>query len=294
MPNRKSKKAERQKASKELEDNLDVDFNFEELQELQDKLYGSASSKCGNVECKNHGSDTAQMHLQCSRCKGQKYCNAECQRADWNRHKYFCNSFTTSKIGVNKLRDKMSFFLQLFMSFPEHVADLTLHVRGLAPEERGGHCSIHFNSSDELRKWTKVLESQQLVELSRIVARTMFYPEDKARRLRDAYERSAIHREWIDHDARLAFDEFLMSSLQWDDEEGIMSQFRAAGVELGPSGMVLGISCIVNPADGSQTNILTSFIIKDPPIPPEDRKPRELVSLGAAMPDDEEFQCPVQ
>jgi hypothetical protein len=161
----------------------------------------------------------------------------------------------------------------------EHIADFILHVRELAPEERGGHCSIHFNNVKELQKWTKVLESQQLVELSRIIARTMFYPEEKAKRLRNAAERSAVHREWIDTKARLEFNEFLICSLQWDDEEGIMTQFRAAGVDLGASGMVLGISCIINPADGSQTNILTPFIIKEPPITPEDRKPRVLTSL---------------
>jgi hypothetical protein len=191
----------------------------------------------------------------------------------------------------------MGLFLQLFMSFPgnfssttsmvlaftniciEHISDFILHVRELAPEERGGHCSIHFRNFNELQKWTKVLESQQLVELSRIIARTVFYPEEKAKRLRDAFERTAVHREWIDKNSRLAFDRFLINSLQWDDEEGIMSQFRAAGVDLGPSGMVLGISCIVNPADGSQTNILSPFIIKDPPISPEDRKPREPTNL---------------
>jgi len=103
---------------------------------------------------------------------------------------------------------------------------LILHVRELAPEERGGHCSIHFNNADELQKWTKVLESQRFVELSRIVARTMFYPEEKAKRLQDAYQRTAVYREWIDKGAQLAFNEFLISSLQWDDEEGIMSHFR--------------------------------------------------------------------
>jgi len=166
---------------------------------------------------------------------------------------------------------------------PEHIADFILHVRELAPEERGGHCSIHFNNADELQKWNKVLESQRFVELSRIVARTMFYPEEKAKRLQDAYQRTAVYREWIDKGAQLAFNEFLISSLQWDDEEGIMSHFRAAGIDLGASGMVLGISCIVNPADASQTNILMPFVINDPPIPLEDRLPRQLTSLVGSI-----------
>ena len=50
MPNRKSKKAERKKAAEELEDMPGVDLDFKEQQDLQDKLYGSASSKCGNLE----------------------------------------------------------------------------------------------------------------------------------------------------------------------------------------------------------------------------------------------------
>jgi hypothetical protein len=50
MPNRKSKKAEREKAAKELEEMPGVDLDFKERQDLQDKLYGSASSTCGNLE----------------------------------------------------------------------------------------------------------------------------------------------------------------------------------------------------------------------------------------------------
>lgn len=111
----------------------------------------------------------------------------------------------------------------------------------------------------------------------------MFYTDDKSKRLKDAYKRSAVHREWIDNDARAAFEKFLWNSLQWDDEEGIMRQFRSCGVDLGPCGMVLGVSCIVNPADASQTNILMPFPILDPPIPPEDRKPWEPISLVSTI-----------
>lgn len=154
-----------------------------------------------------------------------------------------------------------------------------MHVRELPPSQRGGHCSIHFDSAAILKKWTKVLEDQKLIEASRVIARAMFYPEEKAQRIRDAAGRTAIHREWKDSKSRAEFDEFLFASLQWDDEEGIMNQFKAAGVELGASGMVLGISCIVNPADASQTNILMPFTIEEPPIPPEKREPREPTSL---------------
>ncbi|KZP28725.1 hypothetical protein FIBSPDRAFT_247321 [Athelia psychrophila] len=87
MPVRKSQKAEREKAARELEELTDdEDNNFEELQKLQDKLYGSATSTCGSVQCKNR-SGNPNMRLQCSRCKGQKYCNVQCQKADWVR---FC------------------------------------------------------------------------------------------------------------------------------------------------------------------------------------------------------------
>lgn len=162
---------------------------------------------------------------------------------------------------------------------PEHVSDFIMHVRELTPDQRGGHCSIHFRSAAELRKWTKVLEDQKLIEAGRVIARAMFYPQPKSQRIKDAAGRTAIHREWTDASARVEFEKFLYASLQWDDEEGIMSQFKAAGVKLGASGMVLGISCIVNPADASQTNILAPFVIDEPPIPPEERQPRQPTSL---------------
>jgi hypothetical protein len=77
--------------------------------------------------------------------------NAECQKADWARHKvrkyysdttrgkcenhpqYFCNSFSAAKIGVNKLRDKMGLFLQLFMSFPGRFSSATSPILPVHP-----------------------------------------------------------------------------------------------------------------------------------------------------------------
>lgn len=48
MPNSKAKKAERKKAAEDLEEGVDSDF--EERQELQEKVYGLATKMCGNLK----------------------------------------------------------------------------------------------------------------------------------------------------------------------------------------------------------------------------------------------------
>ena len=51
MSRRKSQRAELEKAARELEERSDDENGgFRELQELQDKLYGSAALTCGNVK----------------------------------------------------------------------------------------------------------------------------------------------------------------------------------------------------------------------------------------------------
>ena len=43
-----------------------------------------------NAECCAHCSKQGVGLKRCSRCKQASYCGAECQNADWKRHKKTC------------------------------------------------------------------------------------------------------------------------------------------------------------------------------------------------------------
>lgn len=45
---------------------------------------------CGALRC---GLSTAD--LKCARCQGVFYCNAQCQKADWKRHKPYCKHLSS-------------------------------------------------------------------------------------------------------------------------------------------------------------------------------------------------------
>jgi hypothetical protein len=203
-------------------------------------------------------------------------------------------------------------FLQLFMSFPgmlyfniptpnrmltyrgkkETVADLILDIRERPPAQRRGHCSLHFDHFRDLEKWIRVLKSQESVEKSRLIARCVFYPEEKRNRLMDALVRGAAARVWKDNHARAAFEKYFKDSMYWDDDEGIMNQFRASGgVDLGPCGVVLGVSCIVNQVDRTQTNMLMSLPISQPPVAAGERGARRPIVMVCALDSIRNAQC---
>jgi hypothetical protein len=45
------------------------------------------AAACGNPECWARPRRGAKAFQKCSRCRGVAYCGAECQKADWRRHK---------------------------------------------------------------------------------------------------------------------------------------------------------------------------------------------------------------
>jgi hypothetical protein len=51
---------------------------------------GLSATVCENCDRWNDG----VHHLECSRCNAASYCNAECQRADWPKHKKACKLVT--------------------------------------------------------------------------------------------------------------------------------------------------------------------------------------------------------
>ncbi|KAF4573105.1 MUB1/samB family protein [Pleurotus pulmonarius] len=62
------------------------------IEELPDNLYVTSTRQhllgqldgCGNLECGEEAT------LNCSRCKGTRYCGRECQKKAWKEHKLFC------------------------------------------------------------------------------------------------------------------------------------------------------------------------------------------------------------
>ncbi len=53
---------------------------------------------CGNPECSLPERKAARSKmLYCTRCCAVNYCTQECQVADWQRHRKFCNSLVARK-----------------------------------------------------------------------------------------------------------------------------------------------------------------------------------------------------
>ena len=71
---------------------------------------------CDYAECaKPHPS--AEL-LLCSRCKINKYCNKDCQKADWQDHKGFC------ELQDDKYKRFLDLFGQNFVLSPELIASV--------------------------------------------------------------------------------------------------------------------------------------------------------------------------
>ena len=56
---------------------------------LLDKKNPASEDSCGN--CRQ-----ADAKQRCSKCKKVRYCNRDCQAADWPRHRARCSSSSTS------------------------------------------------------------------------------------------------------------------------------------------------------------------------------------------------------
>lgn len=50
--------------------------------------------------CGADGCGSATADLKCGRCQGVFYCDSDCQKADWKRHKGFCKSATAFELSV--------------------------------------------------------------------------------------------------------------------------------------------------------------------------------------------------
>jgi hypothetical protein len=165
-----------------------------------------------------------------------------------------------------------------FLKNQETIADLILDIRERPPSQRRRHCSLHFEHFSEVRKWIRVLKSQEIVEKSRLFARCVFYPKEKKDRLLDALALGAAGRVWKDDHARAAFEKYFKDSMYWDDDEGIMSQFRGK-VDLGPCGVILGVSCIVHQVERTQTNMLVVLPIFEPPVAADKQRERKPIVM---------------
>ena len=127
----------------------------------------------------------------------------------------------------------------------------------------------------------KDIQSTKQVESPKILGVTMLWKQEAKMEINAAAKRSAEPRWWIDakmHDEWLKYQRVYV---QWDGDPAIPVIFAATGqTDLGPCGVILGISCLINRVDGRQTDLLYPFPIEDPPIPKNPRrKPYRIVSL---------------
>lgn len=71
--------------------------------------------------CSSVGCNATIADLKCNRCLGVYYCNAECQRCDWKRHKRFCKP----PIGIPEPKQTWTASLQLA---PESTREIDLEL----------------------------------------------------------------------------------------------------------------------------------------------------------------------
>jgi len=164
--------------------------------------------------------------------------------------------------------------MELWASFPEHVADFTLDIIETPLSERGKHVSLHFDDLATLERWISVFSKQEQVESTRIIGLSVFFPAEAKRRIKAAIDRSAEHRYWIDCKAHKEWLELQRECQQWDIDPEIVNLFPPQNIIFGVTGVLLGISCIINPEDGRQTNLLYPFKIDESVTPKQaQRKP---------------------
>jgi hypothetical protein len=71
-----------------------VDTVGERVEEIEQAMQGlslHACSACGSTD---------GYKLACTRCKAVWYCNIDCQRADWRKHKVVCRAPAPGGSGV--------------------------------------------------------------------------------------------------------------------------------------------------------------------------------------------------
>ncbi|KDQ15109.1 hypothetical protein BOTBODRAFT_145359 [Botryobasidium botryosum FD-172 SS1] len=258
----------------------------EKLRDLQRQLWGGVAYGCGYLYCpeRTHRLDSKPAKFQCAKCRGQRYCSPACQKAHWSIHKQQCKSYLSSGVDAVRLRLRMARFMELWASFPEHVADFTLDITEIPLSDRGKHVSLHFDDAATLEKWISIFAKQQQIESSKVIGLTVFYPVEAKRRIKAAADRSAEHRYWVNRKAHKEWLEFQRECQQWDMDPEIIRLFPPQSIVFGVTGVLLGISCIINPEDGRQTNLLYPFKIEESVSPKQAR--RKPFRIGPNAPTD--------
>lgn len=159
----------------------------------------------------------------------------------------------------------------------EHVAEFTLDIVETPLSQRGKHVSLHFDDQETLDKWISIFSKQKQIESSKVIASSVFLPVETKKRLSAAVDRSAEHRHWVDRKAHREWLRFQRECQQWDMDPDVIRRFPPQDIKFGETGVLLGISCIINPEDGRQTNLLYPFAIDEPPAPKQKRRKPFLV-----------------
>eukprot|EP00975_Prorocentrum_lima_P021447 4522512-Prorocentrum_lima.AAC.1 len=62
-------------------------------------MLGSLPKCCSNQAC----SVMEGVHRKCGGCRDVRYCAAECQRADWEEHKKWCNKYREARKSLSTM-----------------------------------------------------------------------------------------------------------------------------------------------------------------------------------------------
>lgn len=77
--------------------NIMPEFNKDFYAARSNELLEALTSANGCTKCGTNTKDVNKSLKRCTGCKFVKYCNVDCQKADWKNHKSVCNTIRSRR-----------------------------------------------------------------------------------------------------------------------------------------------------------------------------------------------------
>jgi len=126
---------------------------------------------CSNPACKYYyTAHKANSPMKCARCKSANYCNKDCQKAHWPRHKEFCKVWaetsaeTPGEIPIAKIKKKMAHLIWLVRGMPDYVDYLFKEYLYRKDQGLRGCMEFEFDKFEDLFAAIHFIEKQPVTE----------------------------------------------------------------------------------------------------------------------------------